>query len=174
MYNTMPTRPCFDDLFPGYNTEPIIAYANDPDFATQGAYSKYAPDGVELRSARRRGSLWPYDRPCRPESCLRGRVSHTVPAGIVGFRWRGRSVLRNLEKATSYDSHWLFLSRPENLRAKQKPIRGASVRDALKLTAYLDEWIYDHEPSERISSFSSSAVHLFSITHENGSGGFSI
>jgi hypothetical protein len=31
MYNTMP---CFDDLFPDYDTEPVIAYANGPDFAT--------------------------------------------------------------------------------------------------------------------------------------------
>ncbi len=34
MFNTMPTLPCFDDLFPDYDTEPVIAYANGPDFAT--------------------------------------------------------------------------------------------------------------------------------------------
>ena len=34
MHNTIPTPTCFDDLFPDYNTEPIIEYANDPDFAT--------------------------------------------------------------------------------------------------------------------------------------------
>ena len=26
-------EPCFDDLFPDYDTEPVMAYANDPDFA---------------------------------------------------------------------------------------------------------------------------------------------
>jgi hypothetical protein len=24
---------CFDDQFPDYDTEPVMAYANDPDFA---------------------------------------------------------------------------------------------------------------------------------------------
>lgn len=26
-------EPCYDDLFPDYDTEPVMAYANDPDFA---------------------------------------------------------------------------------------------------------------------------------------------
>ena len=26
-------EPCFDDPFPDYDTEPVMAYANDPDFA---------------------------------------------------------------------------------------------------------------------------------------------
>jgi hypothetical protein len=26
-------EPCFDDPLPDYDTEPVMAYANDPDFA---------------------------------------------------------------------------------------------------------------------------------------------
>ncbi len=26
-------EPCFDDPFPDYDSEPVMAYANDPDFA---------------------------------------------------------------------------------------------------------------------------------------------
>ena len=28
-----PAEPCFDDPFPDYDTEPVMAYTNDPDFA---------------------------------------------------------------------------------------------------------------------------------------------
>ena len=61
-------EPYFDDPFPDYDTEPVMAYANDPDFAARGVCSERAPDRRELPSAGRRARPRDQDRPSRPKS----------------------------------------------------------------------------------------------------------
>ena len=60
-------EPFFEDPFPDYDTEPVMAYASAPDFAARGDCPEVAPGQGSLPSSQRRVLPWPSRSSCRTQ-----------------------------------------------------------------------------------------------------------
>ena len=93
---------CFDDPFPDYDTEPVMAHANDPDFAASEVCSELVPNGDALPSTRRRGRALRSRSALASQFLTLSRVSRILPSEMRDFTWCERRALRDIKKPNSY------------------------------------------------------------------------